>query len=633
MAIASISGIDIKIGADLKDLKKEVGTVGDTIKNGVASGQEPVKSLKDNFSAAAQKAGELVKLLGPIATGLGKFTKGVLEDAVSLSPETAAAVESVKTSFSGIKTALAESIAPFIEKNADKITGLFDGIAGFLRDHPNAAGTIVSIASGVGLLSSAATIALPIMTMFGLSLSSINLTAVAVAVAIGGLALILGLLISRMDDVSTHAQATAESIETMDPATQTLVQNGYGELEIWDNSYTMVFNPETGQEEMGRFDEAAQSWVFDYQEIATASTEATDAITGQNEALSETSAAMEETTSMTDEVNQILTQMNDTIESVNQNSGTYTESMEQINALVESEAFQQFASQPINPEVGSSWEAFGESVSQASTAFNEMNTLLGSGGEGTEGAEGTGTGLNAAFDLLKTTINKTYAESKRLAEYWVSTFVPNAQTVANALAVTEVGEDGEVTAGGGNTLFNALGLIKVELEDMYTASVNLADHWIGPFQTSIWSLYGATGIGIKGVESMGTAVEGLTNQFVVLVGQIQAAIDTFLTYKKIAEGSSWGSGGGGNGQSSVLMRAEGGPVYAGSSYWVGEQGIELFTPHRSGYIIPNDEIGMQRETSIIINFEGDVIGDERSIRSMVSKAVKAGIRQEVRSGA
>lgn len=37
-------------------------------------------------------------------------------------------------------------------------------------------------------------------------------------------------------------------------------------------------------------------------------------------------------------------------------------------------------------------------------------------------------------------------------------------------------------------------------------------------------------------------------------------------------------------------RAEGGPVSAGSTYMVGEKGVEMFTPRQSGYIVPNDKI-------------------------------------------
>jgi len=39
------------------------------------------------------------------------------------------------------------------------------------------------------------------------------------------------------------------------------------------------------------------------------------------------------------------------------------------------------------------------------------------------------------------------------------------------------------------------------------------------------------------------------------------------------------------------QKAAGGPVASGTTYMVGERGPELFTPNRSGSIIPNDELG------------------------------------------
>jgi len=38
-------------------------------------------------------------------------------------------------------------------------------------------------------------------------------------------------------------------------------------------------------------------------------------------------------------------------------------------------------------------------------------------------------------------------------------------------------------------------------------------------------------------------------------------------------------------------QADGGPVSARTTYLVGERGPELFTPNKSGTIIPNDELG------------------------------------------
>jgi hypothetical protein len=52
-------------------------------------------------------------------------------------------------------------------------------------------------------------------------------------------------------------------------------------------------------------------------------------------------------------------------------------------------------------------------------------------------------------------------------------------------------------------------------------------------------------------------------------------------------------------------RAHGGPVNAGQTYMVGEQGPELFTPQRSGAIIPNGAMGGGATNNITINTAAD----------------------------
>lgn len=76
---------------------------------------------------------------------------------------------------------------------------------------------------------------------------------------------------------------------------------------------------------------------------------------------------------------------------------------------------------------------------------------------------------------------------------------------------------------------------------------------------------------------------------------------------ELAKGINFGGGtggwqipSGGGGKPSVWMageRAAGGPVIAGRSYLVGEEGPEMFTPRQSGQIVPNDRLGQ----SVTIN--------------------------------
>jgi hypothetical protein len=67
-------------------------------------------------------------------------------------------------------------------------------------------------------------------------------------------------------------------------------------------------------------------------------------------------------------------------------------------------------------------------------------------------------------------------------------------------------------------------------------------------------------------------------------------------------------------------RAMGGPVYAGSSYIVGERGPELFVPSQSGTIIPNSRSG---GANVVININGVTgsPGSDRAIAAALSRVV------------
>jgi hypothetical protein len=82
-------------------------------------------------------------------------------------------------------------------------------------------------------------------------------------------------------------------------------------------------------------------------------------------------------------------------------------------------------------------------------------------------------------------------------------------------------------------------------------------------------------------------------------------------------------------------RASGGPVVAGSAYMTGELGRELFVPATDGYIFNNDDtedILGSRGGDIVIQIQGDVYDDERSMKRKVSKAVRSVIESELAYG-
>lgn len=106
------------------------------------------------------------------------------------------------------------------------------------------------------------------------------------------------------------------------------------------------------------------------------------------------------------------------------------------------------------------------------------------------------------------------------------------------------------------------------------------------------------------------AIQGIGIAIAVVVTQVSALINGFQ--KVIEFGSKVGSfigglfGGG---------RASGGPVMQGTTYLVGEQGPELFTPSSSGRIIPNNALGRSSST-INITVNG-AIDSESTARQIV----------------
>jgi len=113
--------------------------------------------------------------------------------------------------------------------------------------------------------------------------------------------------------------------------------------------------------------------------------------------------------------------------------------------------------------------------------------------------------------------------------------------------------------------------------------------------------------GLKGV------VKGFLNAMRTMLAN-KAATEAFGFLSKLFNGG----GGGGGGLSSAIgkqktapfkKRAAGGPVSGGQPYMVGEKGPELFVPHSSGNIIPNNKVG---GGNVIINQTIDARGADEA---------------------
>lgn len=78
-------------------------------------------------------------------------------------------------------------------------------------------------------------------------------------------------------------------------------------------------------------------------------------------------------------------------------------------------------------------------------------------------------------------------------------------------------------------------------------------------------------------------------------------------------------------------RALGGPVSGGSSYLVGEQGPEIFTPKTSGNIIPNNELSKAGSSvSITINMAGIMARSRADLRDIGKDIIRA-VNEELTS--
>lgn len=253
-------------------------------------------------------------------------------------------------------------------------------------------------------------------------------------------------------------------------------------------------------------------------------------------------------------------------------------------------------------------------------AVNRVSGVVG-------GEDGTG-GLSAALTPVKDLLNKTYAESKRLGDYWAGDFVTSIDTMLQHVCLTSTDEEGNVDASGGNTLVTAMGVVFDLFGDILNTSTQLAEHWLGSFIPASVAMRTEAGNADGTLQSLAGTASGTAAQFLTLSNSIYDTIDAYLALARVKNG---GGKGGGNGRSVVELRAAGGPVRAGDSYIVGERGPEFFTPRRSGYIIPNEELGSGNRPEITVNV-GNVYG-ESYLKDKVVEIMTGAIRKEMRLAA
>lgn len=141
---------------------------------------------------------------------------------------------------------------------------------------------------------------------------------------------------------------------------------------------------------------------------------------------------------------------------------------------------------------------------------------------------------------------------------------------------------------------------KEELDALF----KFAKNYVLPF------LGGAFKIAILGIATAFDAV-------VTAVGAVVKGINAVISVGKTIGGAIGNLFGGG--------RASGGPVASGTTYLVGEKGPELFTPSRSGYIVPNNKMGGGQTFNITVNGAIDPVATAIQIQNILTnEANRAG---------
>lgn len=220
--------------------------------------------------------------------------------------------------------------------------------------------------------------------------------------------------------------------------------------------------------------------------------------------------------------------------------------------------------------------------------------------------------LKVAFDEGKETIGSFILDAiTPIVTAIVNNVVPAVQTFINGIGGKEgLGAAFREVASFAKTFFtpiiqalgSAFNKIKdavVENKDEFEALFKFLKNFVAPF------LSGALSIAIN---ALGTALSVVIN----LVGKLIGGFEKVIGLGKSIGGAIGNVFGGG--------RAAGGPVTGGTTYLVGEQGPELFTPSNTGTIIPNNRMGGSGSNiNITVNGAIDPISTARQIAQILNR--------------
>jgi phage terminase small subunit len=137
-------------------------------------------------------------------------------------------------------------------------------------------------------------------------------------------------------------------------------------------------------------------------------------------------------------------------------------------------------------------------------------------------------------------------------------------------------------------------------KEEFQALLEFIQKYVAPFLGGVFKL---------AIQGIGTAIATVVD----VVGALIRGFQTLISLGSKIGGAIGGMFGGG--------RAAGGPVVGGTTYLVGEQGPELFTPSGSGNIIPNGALGGGGSNVINITVNGaiDPISTARQITQILNR--------------
>lgn len=230
------------------------------------------------------------------------------------------------------------------------------------------------------------------------------------------------------------------------------------------------------------------------------------------------------------------------------------------------------------------------------------------GAKSLEGREALHQLQGAYLDVANATRAKAEAESAATTEEGKA--IDGARAYAGALLNLALQSKGPVNASLAE-LINGLGASELAAIDAAVAT--------GQFGTKVITLPDGKTIRVA-VDDKGTPV----------IDSFQRRLDDLrdktVTLRTINETISIGGGG----RLDPARRAAGGPVWAGRTYWVGEQGPELITMGGNGYVTPNHELGAGGDTIVNVLIDGQQLqaridSTVRESNRSTRRAVRAGV--------